>query len=417
MIRDGLLAVGVVMSAAAQLRIPGSPFGPGELCLGLWLALSGLDVALRGRAAATSSFCVIGAFWIALAVALGIGALTGLVIDDPWDRGDMTHDAMAYSLAACMSCLAVAQTDEYARLRRSTWCLIVLGNASLAVQILAGFGLISIPGVNPWYWDRFRGWSENPNQLALYCAAFGPLSLHLASTSQRWTGRVLGGLGVILPIVAGRLSRSDTFLLATLAMLSVLIALRLITWLRAPHRRLRFAAAILLIIGLPPIAFSMLPFGMAMADDAEMFALSLAKDKGGEATVQTANLRFFLWDQATRRGLQSLSLGLGPGPHLERPPVTNEQSLPRPFEAHSTFLDLFTQGGALAVLALLALFTSVIVFTGRGGLDALAALAISLLVFGVTHFILRHPITWFVISLCLVASLERAPEAPTERGR
>ncbi|MGA7596628.1 MAG: hypothetical protein WCB23_02125, partial [Pseudolabrys sp.] len=47
----------------------------------------------------------------------------------------------------------------------------------------------------------------------------------------------------------------------------------------------------------------------------------------------------FLSERRFRSGLESGSLGLGPGPHLERPNVVHRNTLPQPFEAHSTLLD------------------------------------------------------------------------------
>ena len=40
MIRDALLAVGLLLSTAHQLRVPGIPIGPGELCLAIWVVLA-----------------------------------------------------------------------------------------------------------------------------------------------------------------------------------------------------------------------------------------------------------------------------------------------------------------------------------------------------------------------------------------
>jgi hypothetical protein len=41
-------------------------------------------------------------------------------------------------------------------------------------------------------------------------------------------------------------------------------------------------------------------------------------------------------------------------------------------------------------------------------------LMVALVVFGMFHFILRHPIVWFAVALCLILGLERA-RSPSAR--
>ncbi len=40
MVRDALLAAGVLASAFTQLRVDGTSIGPGELCLAIWLVVT-----------------------------------------------------------------------------------------------------------------------------------------------------------------------------------------------------------------------------------------------------------------------------------------------------------------------------------------------------------------------------------------
>ena len=48
MFADVLLALGLLLTTASQLRIPGSPIGPGELLLLFWLLISiGRGLLLR----------------------------------------------------------------------------------------------------------------------------------------------------------------------------------------------------------------------------------------------------------------------------------------------------------------------------------------------------------------------------------
>jgi O-antigen ligase len=73
------------------------------------------------------------------------------------------------------------------------------------------------------------------------------------------------------------------------------------------------------------------------------------------------------------------------------------------FEAHNTLLDIFTQGGLLAVLSLVWLVGATLLLTFRARLDGLTTLLCGLTIFNIFHLFLRHPIFWLAIAMCLVA--------------
>ncbi len=409
MIRDAILAAGTVLSAASTLRLPGLPVGAGELLLVLWLGLSATYLVVTGRVGAGQAFRRMGSFWFVFALSLGFGAFVGMLFDPLLEPSSMAHDAMAYVLMAAIACLALLQPDNAAHMRRSAWWLVAFANLGLAFQLALGWGFISAGGIDPWYWNRFRGWSENPNQAALYCAVFTAVAIHLGMTAQTRGVRIAGWAGAILPLVAGRLTKSDTFLLTMLGLFGLLAALRLRSWLADPAGSARRTAAMALLVAAPLGLVSVLPYIWSDRSDASALALSLAKDQGGDATIRTANLRLDLWRNAIRKGLESGSFGFGPGPHLDRPNIPGVQTLPRPFEAHSTILDLFLQGGLLAVGIFVWLNVSTLLLLFRTRLDALAALVGAVIIFGISHFILRHPILWFGLVLCLAEGCARLP--------
>ncbi|MEZ2331146.1 O-antigen ligase family protein [Mesorhizobium sp. RCC_202] len=408
MIRDALLACGLVMAYATQLAVPGLPIGYTELFLTLWIMLSIGRVLAGGRLEVSSALARFAAFWLILALTLALGAIVGYVTKvlllDP-----VLHDTFAYMLLVGITCLSVAEPDADRRLRRIGWLVIAMANAGFAWQVGLAWGWVRQPGVDPWYWDRFCGWSDNPNQLALYCAVIGPLALHLVTTSANRWAKFLGLCSLIPTFYLGRLTKSDTYLYATILTGLIFLGLRFRTWLSAGPERSRLSRQmnLLLVIGCLPLAISMTPYALTEVSSAEAFAKSLTKDKGGEATAETAALRLYLWDEAFDKGVRSGSLGLGPGPHLERPPITDLQFLPRPFEAHSTILDLYTQGGLIAVVALAWIVGSATMSAWRAKLDALLALVASIVVFGIPHLIIRHPIVWFSLAICLVAGTPR----------
>lgn len=409
MIRDAILAAGTVLAAASTLRLPGLPVGAGELLLVLWLGLTAASLAVIRRPEPGAAFRRLAVFWTFMALSLGFGAFLGILFDPLVEPDSMGHDAMAYGLMATIGGLALVQPRNALHMRRAAWFLTLFANLGLAFQLALGWNLISAGGIDPWYWNRFRGWSENPNQLALYCAVFTAVAIHLGMTARSRPARLAGLAGAVLPLVAGRATKSDTFLLTMIGLFGLLAALRLRAWLAGPATSFRRAAALALIVVVPLGLACGLPYLWADRSDAGALALSLAKDHGGDATIQTANLRLNLWSEAMRKGLESASLGFGPGPHLERPNIPGLQSLPRPFEAHSTILDLFLQGGLIGVGAFLWLNLSTLLLLLRTRLDALAALVCAVLIFGISHFILRHPILWFGLVLCLAEGCARLP--------
>ncbi|MDB5618251.1 O-antigen ligase family protein [Tardiphaga sp.] len=417
MMGNALLAFGIVLTTASQLRLPAVPLGVGEVCLVLWLAHASLRLVISGRIYNASAVLRMGAFWACLTLALSVGTCVALLSQE-LDPDTMLHDAFAYLLVAAISFLVAATIQADGPLRQTEWLLIAFWNAALLLQIAMGWGVISLPSVDPWYWDRFRGWAENPNQVALNCAVFTPLSLRLALLSKGF-GRIAGLFSFLLTFIVGRMTKSDTFLIAMVAVLALFLVLRLRTWLTSPEHRfgLRFAMAAFIIIAAVPLTLSLTPYAVATADDVESLAINLTKDHGGDATKRTASLRLQLWTDALYRGLESGSLGLGPGPHLEKPFVTNRQALPKPFEAHSTLLDIFTQGGLLAVIAVCGLLAGTFVLVLRAGFDALAALIAALSIFSISHFILRQPIVWFALALCLILGSAPVPSPHARTGR
>jgi hypothetical protein len=419
MVIDLLLASGILLSTASQLRLTALPIGPGELLLLAWILLAMGREAARLGPPITIPFTILVVFWAAFAVAQSLGTMTGYVLGDIHDRGLLLHNVMAYSLLAVVSCLVVVGPGAGRRLHRITWLIVSLGAAFLLAQLAHGFDLIGIPGVEPWYWGlRFRGWSTNANQLALLCAVLTLLALHLAEVAKG-AGARIGALGCgLVAIVAGRLSLSDSFVLVLACCLPVFVALKLRTWAASPAPGLRPALAWVAIIALPVAAMATVPLVNMIVVEAKDVAREMARGEDAD-TERSASVRFTIWNAAIQRGLESGLIGLGPAPHVENPfPVSlgprSAESLkysdqPEPglipnFEAHNTILDLFTQSGLLGVLSVVGLGGLLVAGTWAAKLDGLLTLLCGLAIFSLFHFIMRHPIFWFAVALCLVAS-------------
>jgi hypothetical protein len=416
--RDALLAVGLLLTTATQFRLPGSPFGPGEVCLVGWIALM-LVLELGRYTPLTPAFRRLLTFWAIFALAQSVGTLTGMMMGDQHDPSLFLHDVLAYPLVAALSCLSVIEPGAERRLRRCAEIAARVGAVCLVPQLMVGWGLIGLPVVEPWFGDRLRGWSNNPNQLAFLCAVLVLVSLHLADTADRAGKRSVALLCMIPPILVGRLTKTDTFTFALLGAVPIYLVAKLRFWLGASERRtsLRTVLAWAAVIGVPLILISALPFGLSANGSSDQLAMGLMKGGGKEASAE-ADLRLALWREAIERGVQSYMLGLGPGPHLPIPPEIVAARMTEPdldtgdhpalnatpnFEAHNSPLDLFTQGGLLADASFLWLLAMACIVPYRARLAGLVALLTGVAIFGLTNNIVRPPMFWFAVALCLVS--------------
>lgn len=414
MILDTLLALGLVLSVLAQLRQAFPLVGPGEYCLAIWLVLAlGREAARRGPLLLTPALSRLLIFWLLFFIAQSLGTITGVAIGYEHDPDAFMHDILAYLLAAGVSCMSVAQSEAGPRLRRVAWIVSVVGASTLALQLANVHGLFQIPGINPWFYDRFKGWTADPNQLALLSAVLGLLALFLADTAAG-VGEWISAVGcAVLASYAGLLTKSNSFALVLVAAGPIFVVLKLRTWMVSFEKgvTLKFASAWIIVLAAPLVLISI----SAVSLDSELTvkAADFGRDKE-EHTEEEAALRIYLWHSAIGRGFESGMLGLGPGPHSERPHITRSaqfferkefrpKSNPFLIEAHNTLLELFTQGGLIAVLSSIWLMAMAVLAAYKARQAALVTLLCGLGMFSIFHTIIRHPICWFAVALCLVA--------------
>ena len=426
--RDILLALGLLLSPASQLRPAGSPVGPGEICFAAWLGLSVIRNFGRTDLPLSPAFLKILAFWLLFAVALGVGTITAFVTGMHNEPSMLRHDIQAYILVAGISLLCVLEPESALRLRRIAWLLASLGSAILLLQLTQAWGLLNYPRVEPYYWDRFRGWSENPNQLALLCIVMALVSLHLAETAATSRERAKAIACTILPVSVGLLTKSDTFMLILVTACPILLVLKIRKWAQPDALRLglRPAVAWICVMAVPAILVLAAPAAYVAAGYTQSLEREITRNNR-DALERDAPERLRLWKEAIDVGIATGMLGLGPGPHLVRREVASvdpddirpyvrhpSEDPAADFESHNTILDLFTQGGLIAVLSFGWLSALTLLSTLRTRLDSLTALLCALAIFGMFHHIVRHPLLWFVIAFCLVASASLSRPAPVE---
>jgi hypothetical protein len=414
--RDAMLALGLLLSTATQMRLGGLPVGAGEVLLLVWSAWTLADKLTRSDSAVTPALLTISLFWVVFAAVESLGLLNGLARGTQYDPQWLLHDAMAYPLVGAVACASAAEPP--ARLRRIAWLFVVFGAGALLLQCGAAARVVSIPGVQPWYWERMRGWSANPNQLAFLCTAVTLLAIHLAVTADNVRRIAVAGASALLGMIVGRLSGSDTFTLTVIfaVVLSPLLSLLFSSLRPGPGASARMALALVLLLGLPALGASLAPVVISAKTAAADLQSGMLKNGGKDAAAE-ADLRFALWQQAIERGVDAGMLGLGPGPHLSIPlslvaARVNEAGQPgniehpqqngtANFEAHNTLLDLFVQGGLVADLALIALLGAALLAAYRARSASLMTLLCGVTLFGMTNLIMRQPLFWFSIALCL----------------
>ncbi|MDR3531282.1 MAG: hypothetical protein P4L90_12120, partial [Rhodopila sp.] len=95
MMRDALLALGMVLAAASQMRIAGLPLGPGEFCLALWIVLT-MGGQVIGLERPTKAFWHVMSFWAFFTIAQCLGTIWSVFAGVELDRGLFLHDVVAY---------------------------------------------------------------------------------------------------------------------------------------------------------------------------------------------------------------------------------------------------------------------------------------------------------------------------------
>ena len=407
MLLDGLLALGLLLSTATQLRPEGLPLGPGEIFILLWLL-----VVLARRAGrpltANPATQVMLAFGLLLVVSESAGLMMGMVVELFFDVPSIVHDIVAYIFLICATAMISIELNDDQRRTRVVWLLTTSGAVALLLQFGDAKGWINIPFVDPWHFDRLRGWSNDPNQLGFVTAFLFFLGIYLAETSRR----VVAVLTVVscctIALIGGVFTKSDTFVVCVAIGTGVFLIMTCRNFLLAPRGAVRAAIACIGLLAMPLALLATVPFTPALMAASETYTENVYyQDNQGDT-------RLMLWREALSKGLESKLIGLGPGPHLVR--KSYKRPPPDKFESHNTTLELLTQGGFVASLAFLGLVGWAVLQTYRAGVSSLVAMSCGLLVFSMFHFVLRHPIFWFGIVLCLLEAQRALQENRSSRA-
>jgi O-antigen ligase len=394
-------AVGIVLTGATQLRLAGQPIGPGELLLVLWAAFVGFCLLRGVRFAYTDAFKVFLTFWLVAAVILSLGSLVAIHINQLADRS-AGHDTLAFLFVALLTLLLgirLGDGDEYyLTLARAT-----LFAMSAAALVLLGVGLVTthLGPLSLWYYGvRFQGWSENPNQLAIFMLPMPFLGWYLLQQTGSVARKLIYLLAIVVCAAAGVATGSDSLRVAWAGSLGAIITL---LWYRAVFRgRSRFLYISHILLPLAAIVIA-IGAGPEIVERAQQIAQALYEEQGQGDT------RFTIWSHGIDAILRSPLVGLGPGAH---------SGFAGPFEgleAHNSFIDWGTSTGLTGVLLLLWLSLWCVWRAVRAHAFALVGVAVAVIIASLFHYSLRQPIYWLLL-LVVAALTEQRPGARSVPG-
>lgn len=387
-----LFTLGLVLSTATQLRIKGLGLGPGDVVLALSVIFS--FFLLRHAHPVSYQF---RRFWAWSFLFASLGTVIG--VTSRVFQTEFLREPLVWGLCLATTWYGAQLINQCGIERVITY---YLAWTLLFTLLLLGIGAATPLGlgpIKPWYQGaRFTGWSENPNQLGFWLAATPFLAAYLLTITRSNLTRTIAMLSFLASIVMGAISLSDALFIgwASGGLILGAFALKqfpklfnlgknraLTSWLTI------FSFAIVLSMILPQLS-------------------EVIGNKAHKVLFENAETadRLSRWGYAIQALWGSPAFGYGwgsfSGPYY---PFAGE-------EAHNTWLDWVLSTG-LAGLVLLLRFQFQIVkgLIARANLWLLAGVASY---FGVMffHYVLRHPIFWFFITIALMqAHSKDAPES------
>lgn len=402
----GWAALGIALTSATQLRMAGLPLGPGEMLLALWMAFVGFCLLRNVPFGYSAAFRPFLGYWLISAVILAAGSIVAIVLGKQ-DGRSAGHDTLAFAFIGPLTCLMairlgdISNQQYYLRLARATFFTV---SAMGLVLLIASQVVTQLGPANLWYGPRFRGWAENPNQLAMFMHPMPFLGWYLV---QR-----MGGTRHMLPyllatgvcLATGLATDSDGLKVAWVGGAGI-VAVWLWGQLLAKGRGslLNLAIAYLLI---PAIIVSFLiVFGSEIVSGFQgIIDQVYAKGDRGHIGMVLA-----------LHGLEAISqsplVGWGPGAY------SGMQHAFGGSEAHNTLVDWGTSTGGLGMLLYLALLAWCALRAVRVGspwlLGALAAVVADSL-FG---YSMRQPFFWLMLVLVFNLSEQKVSQANSSARR
>lgn len=410
-----LVAFGLFLSIATHLRVlTGGVFGPGEMVVA---SAAGLGW-LFGKPWRQLKNPILW-FWGLLVMTMALGSLTGHLQGNWVMRNTQAYVFTGFVVVGFVS-LFSRLSNEALRRMVALLCLVAAAGMWFGFVIyLEGDGaLIQKFALNDMGDVRYAGWSENPNQLALF---FIPLPVWLAALWRDVLKPELSqtvGFGLLLfaLMLMGLLVRSDGLFVVWVFEFAVLLVLRLRWDLKVSRMSLfGYAMAMVLCVFFVKTfahgevrksfqcAAQHLIQGLnpwkANCYQEEAFQDKEAMRIGYSDPVEKAGVRMDLWQNGLKAWREAPLFGHGPGAFswYSNPDIPKAAEAEGKFreEAHNIIIDLLTQGGVLLGTAWLALLLNLLVGAWRIRDSYTFSVVLMIGVFTMFHYHLRQPYLWF----------------------
>jgi O-antigen ligase len=375
-ILDLIFATGIVLTTMTSIRFSSLPIGIGELFLLFWITYTFARMMKKKTLKITDKTVVY--FWLYFFLVLGFGVLFSL-FHYRFDIATALYDAVAY-LFIFILCFALS-LDKYS-IKRKVELTIIIG--MFVFTFLAfwfnyighSFYGITLGGY------RFTGGAKNPNQLSLFLAAvpFTALYFFMDSHRKEYFKRILFILIIITSFYVGNLIHSQALTGAWSISFLVFVILFLFKFVKFPLNLLSILVG-LSITGVVLILNNNILYEFYYSFHSWFNEL----DEDGS--------RAFLWGLGLQTSFNSPIFGYGPGPQILH--AYTQRS-----EVHNTLLDILTQSGMVGLFLYLLLLIKAYRRI-RSNMFLNTAL-LTLVIFSISHFVLRQPIFWLYILFFLV---------------
>ena len=383
---DLLFALGLIFTTMTSLRISSLPIGIGEILLVVWMLKQWVSALLTGSIEIEKLNKNILIFWLLFFIILGLGMMVSSSEGRLVLKGSM-HDFMAYIFSFFLSVTLLLKNQKESIYNKIKFIVI-------AGTIIFTFLLIWWKNISPYFLGmslvyggvRFTGGAINPNQLALFIVPIPALSLFLLNNKMNKKA-ILGKTFLLFIFLAsiyvGLNIQSDAVKGTFILMLTFFLMLSI-------YKKLRFPSNILLMNFVLILVFFIILLNTGMIESGyyKLFNWFEKLDSDGS--------RAFLWVQGIKTAFESPFVGYGPGSRIILSPVHS-------METHNTFIDLLLQVGFIGLFLYIVILMNGLKTIKRNKYLIIAFLG--LIIFSVSHFVLRQPIFWmYLILIYLVDS-------------
>lgn len=385
------ISAGLILSTATQLRIPGSPIGPGEVMLFLWMVMTLLlQIKNRGIYITPLSSKLIP-FWFFMFLFLLIGTLYSLYIG-VWIPG-FTRNFLAYLFSSLLFIILSFDRDWKKKIIMISKVTVSVTVCVLVFLLLFNPRYSTIGPIDSWQGSiRFLGWSKNPNQVAMNVTIFLYISLYLSSITKKILVKAwyicLAGASVWIGIE----TKSDAL---TVAFSIGLIILLISMWIKKiTTSKVTYWSGALYKVLLPTFLSSIIIiFGPAIYEGVKQDVSTISEegDQGEE--------RLTLWSNGIKAIESSPLFGFGPGAY------SGGDGPFQGMEAHNTFIDLGMNVGLFGISLYIGFLGWIAYSLITKKEFVLLTGLMTVLFYTLFHFTLRHPIYWFylvfLITVCI----------------